>query len=63
LDQYAINKYGLALEVVPRTLAENAGLDAANIVAELYAAHKAGKTNAGINVVDARVRCRSLGLG
>jgi len=55
LDQYAINKYGLALEVVPRTLAENAGLDAANIVAALYAAHKAGKNNAGINVVDARV--------
>mmetsp|Transcript_8400 Transcript_8400/g.24754 ORF Transcript_8400/g.24754 Transcript_8400/m.24754 type:complete len:302 (+) Transcript_8400:231-1136(+) len=43
LDQYAINKYGLALEVVPRTLAENAGLDAANIVAALYAAHKAGE--------------------
>jgi len=41
---------------VPRTLAENAGLDAANIVAALYAAHKAGKNNAGINVVDARVR-------
>merc|ERR1719267_376856 len=29
LEQYAINKYGLALEVVPRTLAENAGLDIA----------------------------------
>merc|ERR1711966_135676 len=30
LEQYAIQKYGLALEVVPRTLAENAGLDVAN---------------------------------
>lgn len=55
LDQYAINKYGLALEVVARTLAENAGLDAANIVAALYAAHKSGKPNAGINVVDGKV--------
>merc|ERR1719352_1076936 len=36
LDQYAINKYGLALEVVPRTLAENAGLDATNMIAEMY---------------------------
>merc|ERR1719321_2318195 len=27
LDQYAINKFGLALEVVPRTLAESAGMD------------------------------------
>jgi T-complex protein 1 subunit theta len=55
LDQYAINKYGLALEVVPRTLAENAGLDAANIVASLYAAHKAGKAAAGIDIVEGTV--------
>merc|ERR1712100_950027 len=52
LDQYAINKFGLALEVVPRTLAENAGLDATNIVAAMYAAHKAGNLATGINVVD-----------
>merc|ERR1719473_2514467 len=52
LEQYAINKYGLALEVVPRTLAENAGLDATNMIAEMYAAHKAGKTSVGIDVVN-----------
>merc|ERR1719155_141273 len=52
LEQYAINKYGLALEVVPRTLAENAGLDATNMIAEMYAAHKAGKTGQGINVLE-----------
>merc|ERR1719298_336644 len=52
LDQYAINKFGLALEVVPRTLAENAGLDATNIVAAMYAAHKAGNVKVGINVTD-----------
>merc|ERR1712039_1125797 len=39
LDQYAINKFGLAMEVVPRTLAENAGLDA---------------TKVGINVTDGK---------
>jgi len=55
LDQYAINKYGLALEVVPRTLAQNAGLDATNIVAAMYAAHKGGKGNAGINLVEGEV--------
>jgi len=53
LDQYAINKFGLALEVVPRTLAENAGLDATNMIAQMYAAHKAGKTGVGIDVVNA----------
>jgi len=51
LNQYAINKFGLALEVVPRTLAENAGLDATNMIAEMYAAHKAGSNGVGIDVV------------
>merc|ERR1719409_1521007 len=50
LDQYAINKFGLALEVVPRTLAENAGMDATEVIAEMYAAHKAGKSGVGIDV-------------
>ena len=50
LDQYAINKFGLALEVVPRTLAENAGLDATNIIAAMYAEHKAGRGGVGIDV-------------
>ena len=52
LDQYAITKFGLALEVVPRTLAENAGLDATNMIAEMYAAHKAGKQGVGIDVTE-----------
>jgi len=50
LNQYAITKFGLALEVVPRTLAENAGLDATNIVAAMYAAHKAGQGAVGIDI-------------
>jgi len=53
LEQYAINKFAMSLEVVPRTLAENAGLDATNMIAEMYAAHKAGKTGVGIDVVNA----------
>jgi len=52
LDQYAIQKFGLALEVVPRTLAENAGLNATNMVAEMYAAHKANNKGVGIDVVE-----------
>lgn len=39
LDQYAIQKYATALEVVPRTLSENAGLNATDVIAQLYAAH------------------------
>ncbi|GAA95048.1 uncharacterized protein L969DRAFT_89390 [Mixia osmundae IAM 14324] len=39
LAQHAIKKYAEALEVVPRTLAENAGLDATEVLSRLYAAH------------------------
>ncbi|KAF2456337.1 chaperonin Cpn60/TCP-1 family [Lineolata rhizophorae] len=41
LAQYAIRKYAEAFEVVPRTLAESAGLDATEVLARLYTAHGA----------------------
>lgn len=50
LDQYAIEKFARALEVVPRTLAENAGLNATDVVYNLYAAHANGETTAGVDV-------------
>jgi len=43
LSQYAIKKYGEAFEVIPRTLAESAGLDATEVLSRLYAAHAAQK--------------------
>jgi T-complex protein 1 subunit theta len=54
LDQYAIKKFGDALEVVPRILAENAGKMATEVLSSLYAAHAAGNVNAGVDV-DVRV--------
>lgn len=50
LEQYAMMKFSRALEVVPRTLAENAGLDATGVISELYAAHAAGDVTAGVDV-------------
>ncbi|KAK4561809.1 T-complex protein 1 subunit theta [Recurvomyces mirabilis] len=41
LAQYAMRKYAEAFEVVPRTLAESAGLDATEVLAKLYTAHQA----------------------
>ncbi|KAF2144199.1 uncharacterized protein K452DRAFT_267422 [Aplosporella prunicola CBS 121167] len=41
LSQYAIKKYGEAFEVIPRTLAESAGLDATEVLSRLYTAHAA----------------------
>ena len=42
--------YGEALEVIPYTLAENAGLQAIAIVTELRNRHAQGEEAAGINV-------------
>lgn len=50
LEQYAIAKFGEALEVVPRTLAENSGHNATDVVGALYAAHAAGQTSAGVDI-------------
>ncbi|KAK3696605.1 T-complex protein 1 subunit theta [Vermiconidia calcicola] len=44
LAQYAIRKYAEAFEVIPRTLAESAGLDATEVLAKLYTAHAATPT-------------------
>ncbi|BGP52746.1 hypothetical protein JCM8202_004379 [Rhodotorula sphaerocarpa] len=43
LSQHAIKRFADALEVVPRTLAENAGLDATEVLSKLYAAHQSSE--------------------
>ena len=45
LAQYAIRKYAEAFEVIPRTLAESAGLDATEVLARLYTAHQSRAVN------------------
>lgn len=45
LSQYAIKKYAESFEVIPRTLAESAGLDATEVLATLYAAHHKSSSN------------------
>lgn len=44
LPQHAIRKYAEAFEVIPRTLAESAGLDATEVLSRLYTAHQQMKT-------------------
>lgn len=43
LDQYAIAKFAESFEMVPKTLAENAGLNAVEIVSSLYEMHADSK--------------------
>jgi chaperonin GroEL (HSP60 family) len=54
-EQMAIDAYAQAFEVLPRTLAENAGLDPIDILIELRKAHKKGETDAGVNVFSGKV--------
>ena len=49
-EQIAIEAFAGAIEVIPRTLAENAGLDPIDTLIELRKAHASGKKTAGINV-------------
>ena len=53
-EQLAILKYAEALEIIPKTLIENAGLDTINLIADLKAAHEESKF-IGINVFTGEV--------
>ncbi|KAI4378899.1 hypothetical protein MLD38_016318 [Melastoma candidum] len=50
LDQYAIAKFAESFEMVPKTLAENAGLNAMEIISSLYERHASGSTKVGIDL-------------
>ncbi|RDY09089.1 T-complex protein 1 subunit theta [Mucuna pruriens] len=50
LDQYAIAKFAESFEMIPRTLAENAGLNAMEIISSLYAEHASGNAKVGIDL-------------
>ncbi len=50
VNSYCVRAYGEALEIIPYTLAENAGMDPINFVTELRNRHTHGEPFAGINV-------------
>ena len=54
-EQIAIEAFASALESIPSTLAENAGLDPINIVIEMRKQHKEGKVYAGLNPYTGKV--------
>jgi len=55
LEQYAVKKFAEAFEVIPRTLAENAGLNPADIISTLYARHNNGEDSFAVDVEGACV--------
>lgn len=49
-EQLAVEEFANALEFIPTTLAENAGLDPIDILTELKSLHDSGNINAGLNL-------------
>jgi thermosome len=54
-EQMAIEAFALAIEVIPRALAENAGLDQIETLISLRKAHKKGDKYAGLNLDTGKV--------
>jgi thermosome len=54
-EQLAIMAFADAMEVIPRCLAENAGLDPIDKIALLRSEHDKGRTSAGLNVFSGNV--------
>ncbi len=54
-EQLAVQAFADALEVIPRTLAENAGLDPIDVLTELKAAHDNNEKWAGVNVFTGKI--------
>ncbi len=54
-EQLAAEAFASALEIIPRSLAENAGLDPIDILVELRRAHEEGKVTYGIDVFEGKV--------
>jgi chaperonin GroEL (HSP60 family) len=54
-EQMAIEAFANAIEIVPKTLSENAGLDPIDMMLEVRSQHKKGNVHSGINVLYGKV--------
>ena len=54
-EQLAVEAFADSLEVIPRVLAGNAGIDSIDTLVDLRAAHESGDTQAGLNVFTGNV--------
>ncbi len=62
-EQLAVEAFASALEVVPEALAENAGLDPVEIIAELRRRHEIGQVRDGINLLNDKIEdCFHAGI-
>jgi len=54
-ERLAVEEFADALDFIPVTLAENAGLDPIDILTELKARHDSGDRNAGLNLFENKI--------
>ena len=54
-EQLAVEAFAESMEIIPRTLAENAGLDPIDMLTELKASHDKGQKWAGIDVFKGKI--------
>jgi thermosome len=54
-EQLAVNKFAEAVEIIPRTLAENSGLDSIDKMVKLKSMHEAGEKYTGLNIFTNKV--------
>ncbi len=54
-EQLAVEEFSSALEFIPLTLSENAGLDPIDTLTELKAKHDRGEKNAGLNLFTGKI--------
>jgi len=62
-EQLAVDEFAAALETIPETLAENAGLDPINVMTELKQKHMSGNARDGLNLFNNRIEnCFDAGI-
>jgi len=54
-EQLAVEEFANAMEFIPITLAENAGMDPIDVLTELKARHDAGEVNTGLNLFNGKI--------
>jgi thermosome len=55
-EQLAVRSFGEAIEIVPLTLGENAGLDPVDLLLELRTRHEKGEKWAGVDVLEGKIK-------
>ena len=54
-EQLAVEEFASALEFIPLTLAENAGMDPIDVLTELRSLHDSGNRNMGLNLFENKI--------